>query len=96
MIGSGGRIPTLRNTWSSRAEKDRAVPIHGELFMGLHRSVGTSETDLVFSFCLSFSTLEDQVFLRVCICPPLPIICSLPPQLPLLHGCVLAARKIKR
>ncbi|MBT9775743.1 hypothetical protein GPL15_04355 [Clostridium sp. MCC353] len=69
MIGIGGRIPTLRNTRASRTKKDRAVPIHGELFMGLHRSVGTSETDSVFSFCLSFFALEAQVFLRVCIRP---------------------------
>ncbi|WP_215696205.1 hypothetical protein, partial [Clostridium sp. MCC353] len=38
-----------------RLQKDGPMPIHGKLFMGLYRSVGISETDLVFSFCPSFS-----------------------------------------
>ncbi|MBT9777537.1 hypothetical protein GPL15_13585 [Clostridium sp. MCC353] len=50
------RLPTVSETKTPGAEKDGPMPIHGKLFMGLYRSVGISETDLVFSFCPSFST----------------------------------------
>ncbi|MBT9779770.1 hypothetical protein GPL15_25190 [Clostridium sp. MCC353] len=53
--GDEGRLPTVSETKAAGMEKDGPMPIHGELFMGLHRSVGISETDLVFSFCPSFS-----------------------------------------
>ncbi|MBT9775849.1 hypothetical protein GPL15_04900 [Clostridium sp. MCC353] len=54
--GDENQLPTVRETKAADMEKDGPMPIHGELFMGLHRSVGISETDLVFSFCPSFST----------------------------------------
>ncbi|MBT9779911.1 hypothetical protein GPL15_25915 [Clostridium sp. MCC353] len=53
--GDENRLPAVRETKAPGIEKDGPMPIHGELFMGLHRSVGISETDLVFSFCPSFS-----------------------------------------
>ncbi|MBT9777573.1 hypothetical protein GPL15_13790 [Clostridium sp. MCC353] len=58
-VESGGdenRLPTVRETKATGLEKDGPMPIHGKLFMGVYRSVGISETDLVFSFCPSFSS----------------------------------------
>ncbi|WP_215700029.1 hypothetical protein, partial [Clostridium sp. MCC353] len=46
--------------------------------------------------CLSFFALEDQVFLRVCICPPIPLIHGPLPQIPRLHGCIPAELQIKK
>ncbi|MBT9779117.1 hypothetical protein GPL15_21795 [Clostridium sp. MCC353] len=54
-VGDENRLPTVSETKAPGTEKDGAMPIHGKLFMGLYRSVGISETDLVFSFCPSFS-----------------------------------------
>ena len=53
-VGDENRLPTISETKAPWTEKDGAMPIHGKLFMGLYRSVGISETDLVFSFCPSF------------------------------------------
>ena len=54
-VGDENRLPTVSETKAPGTEKDGPMPIHGKLFMGLYRSVGISETDLVFSFCPSFS-----------------------------------------
>ena len=54
-VGDENRLPTVSETKAPGIEKDGPMPIHGKLFMGLYRSVGISETDLVFSFCPSFS-----------------------------------------
>ena len=54
-VGDENRLPTVSETKTPGMEKDGPMPIHGKLFMGLYRSVGISETDLVFSFCPSFS-----------------------------------------
>ncbi|MBT9779847.1 hypothetical protein GPL15_25580 [Clostridium sp. MCC353] len=53
--GTGKRLTTVSETKAAGMKKDGPMPIHGKLFMGLYRSVGISETDLVFSFCPSFS-----------------------------------------
>ncbi|WP_215700735.1 hypothetical protein, partial [Clostridium sp. MCC353] len=57
--GAEVQLTTASGTKPPEMEKDGPMPIHGELFMGLHRSVGISETDLVFSFCPSFSIPGD-------------------------------------
>ncbi|MBT9780135.1 hypothetical protein GPL15_27095 [Clostridium sp. MCC353] len=54
-VGDENRLPTVSETKAPGTEKDGPMPIHGKLFMGLYRSVGISETDLVFSICPSFS-----------------------------------------
>ncbi|WP_215700215.1 hypothetical protein, partial [Clostridium sp. MCC353] len=54
-VGDENQLPTVSETKALGMEKDGPMPIHGKLFMGLYRSVGISETDLVFSFCPSFS-----------------------------------------
>ncbi|MBS6646583.1 MAG: hypothetical protein KH366_23680 [Clostridiaceae bacterium] len=53
-FGDENRLPTVSETKAPGMEKDGPMPIHGKLFMGLYRSVGISETDLVFGFCPSF------------------------------------------
>ena len=54
-FGDENRLPTVSETKTPGMEKDGPMPNHGKLFMGLYRSVGISETNLVFSFCPSFS-----------------------------------------